>query len=317
MNVVQKCHSVQISIYNMCIHPALLHSLVTIVHFSKWGIDFMTCKPTSTNDHGYIIMVFDYFTKWDEAFPTFSDDDTTASLSIFNHIITRFNVPNTIVTDHGSQFCNYMMTKLGSKLGFLDENLKPYYPQSYEQVESITHVLNTMIQRMLWKQKTNLHIMLFSTLWAYHTSAKTATQFTPFQLIYGMEEILSTECEILSLKIVVELLWNTSTKEECLLYLAHINEQHRDATLDNETHKIYIKSQCDKSIFPCIFSKGDLVLVYDQDHDMFGIGNLEPLWHGPYIVRQFLKKGTYEMVDYDGNLISEPRNGIYLKKYYS
>jgi hypothetical protein len=45
--------------------------------------------------------------------------------------------------------------------------------------------------------------MLFSTLWAYRTSAKTATRFTPFQLIYGMEEMLPIECEILSLNIVV------------------------------------------------------------------------------------------------------------------
>jgi len=60
--------------------------------------------------------------------------------------------------------------------------------------------------------------MLFSTLWAYRTSAKTATRFTPFQMVYGMEEIIPIEYEILSLNIVVELLYNTSTKEECVLY---------------------------------------------------------------------------------------------------
>jgi hypothetical protein len=86
-------------------------------------------------------------------FPTFSDDDTIAALFMFSHIITRFSVPKTIVMDHGSHFCNYMMTKLGSKLGFLYENMTPYYPQANDQVESITHVQNTMMQRMLWKQK--------------------------------------------------------------------------------------------------------------------------------------------------------------------
>jgi hypothetical protein len=28
---------------------------------------------------------------------------------------------------------------------------------------------------------------------------------------------------------------------------------------------------------PRIFAKGDLVLVYDQDHDKLGAGNFEPL----------------------------------------
>jgi hypothetical protein len=61
--------------------------------------------------------------------------------------------------------------------------------------------------------------MLFSALWAYRTSMKLATGFTPFQLVYGLEYVLSIECEIPSLKIVVQLLPNTSAKEECLLYL--------------------------------------------------------------------------------------------------
>jgi hypothetical protein len=38
---------------------------------------------------------------------------------------------------------------------------------------------------------------------------------------------------------------------------------------------------------------------------------------GPYIVHQVLEKGAYELVDYDGIPLSEPRNGLYLKKYYA
>jgi hypothetical protein len=38
---------------------------------------------------------------------------------------------------------------------------------------------------------------------------------------------------------------------------------------------------------------------------------------GPYIVRKVLEKGAYELVDCDGIPLSEPRNGLYLKKYYA
>ena len=44
----------------------------SVVPFSKWGIDFMYCKPTSTGGHGYIIVGMDYFTKWAEAMPTYA-----------------------------------------------------------------------------------------------------------------------------------------------------------------------------------------------------------------------------------------------------
>ena len=65
------------------------------------------------------------------------------------------------------------------------------------------------------------------------------------------------------------------------------------------------------------FSEGDLVLLYDQDRDLLGAGKFKPMWHGPYIVKQILEKGTYELVDYDGIPLGEPRNRIYLKKYYA
>jgi hypothetical protein len=55
---------------------------------------------------------------------------------------------------------------------------------------------------------------LFPALWAYQTSAKTTTGFTPFQLVYGLEVVLPIECEIPSLKLVVELLPDTSVEEE-------------------------------------------------------------------------------------------------------
>jgi hypothetical protein len=72
---------------------------------------------------------------------------------------------------------------------------------------------------MIGIHKTSWHTMLFLALWAYWTFIKTATGFTNFRLVYGLEAILSIECEIPSLKLVVELLPNTYAEEECLLYL--------------------------------------------------------------------------------------------------
>ena len=66
-----------------------------------------------------------------------------------------------------------------------------------------------------------------------------------------------------------------------------------------------------------LFSEGDLVLLYEQDKDVLGAGKFEPMWRGPYIVSKVLEKGAYELVDYDGVPLSEPRNGLCLKKYYA
>jgi hypothetical protein len=106
----------------------------------------------------------------------------------------------------------------------------------------------------------------------------------------------SIECEIPSLKLVIELLPNTSTEEEHLLYLMQLDETHRDATLVIETQKKCVKSQYDKHVKPCVFSEGDLVLLYEQDHDLLGAKKFEAMWRGPYIVKRVLEKGAYELV---------------------
>ena len=54
--------------------PTLLHPILTVGPFAKWGIDFMHCRPTSTEGHNYIIATVDYFTKWAEAMPTYAKD---------------------------------------------------------------------------------------------------------------------------------------------------------------------------------------------------------------------------------------------------
>ena len=35
------------------------------------------------------------------------------------------------------------------------------------------------------------------------------------------------------------------------------------------------------------------------------------------MVKCVLEKGAYELVDYEGMALAEPRNGLYLKEYYA
>jgi hypothetical protein len=113
--------------------------------------------------------------------------------------------------------------------------------------------------------------------------------------------------------LVVQLFPDNSPFEECLLYL----EQCRDVALANEAHTKKFKCQYDQSVCPQIFSKGNLVLVYDQDKDPLGAGNFKPMWFKHFIVKEVLKKGAYHLVDFEGNPLADPRNGLYRRKYYS
>ena len=97
-----------------------------------------------------------------------------------------------------------------------------------------------------------------------------------------------------------------------MVHLEQLDEQRRDALVALEVNKCHVKVQYDKSVCPRRFSVGDLVLLWDQLKEPLGAGKFNPMWHGPYVVKR-----VYELVDYEGTALAEPRNGLYLKKYYA
>lgn len=228
--------------------------------------------------------------------PTYKDNGKSATIFIFNHLIARFGVPKAIVMDHGIHFHNFMMIELSAELDLHHDSSTPYYPQENGQVEAVNKFLTNMIKHIVDIHRENLHNMLFPVLWAYHTTAKTSTGFTPFLLVYCLKAVFTIDDEIPSLKLFIELLPYTSIEEENFLYLASLDEARREAALASEAHKKWVKVEFDQSVNPHLYAKGDLVLVYDQAHDKLGVDKFEPMWHGPYIVKHVLAKGDYKLL---------------------
>ena len=84
-----------------------------------------------------------------------------------------------------------------------------------------------------------------------------------------------------------------------------------------EVNKHRIKVLYDKYVYLRKFSEGDFVLLWDQAKEPLGAGKFNPMWHGHYVVKCVLENDAYELVDYEGNALVEPRNGLYIKKYYA
>jgi hypothetical protein len=156
--------------------------------------------------------------------PTIKSDGKTTTFFVFNQIMTWFDIPSDIVTNHGSHFQNEMMKKLGAKLWFKQGHSSPYYPQANGQVENKS--LKTILQKNVRQSKFDWDIMLYPALLAYQTSVKTSTGYSPFKLVHGVDSILPIECEIPSIKLVFTLLPDTSNLERHLVHLESPDEQH-------------------------------------------------------------------------------------------
>ena len=93
VEAVKHCHPCQLYTRKMQLHPAQLFPVISVGPFTKWGIDWVTCNPVLARGHKHIIVTVDYFMKWEKEMPTYKVDRETAFFFIFNHIITRFGIP--------------------------------------------------------------------------------------------------------------------------------------------------------------------------------------------------------------------------------
>ncbi len=170
--------------------------------FRGWAMDLIgKIYPASSQQHCFIIVATDYFTKWVEAKPIKTTTSQEIITFIEEQIIQRFGIPESITTDRGSSFISRDMLDMAETFKFKLLQSTPYYAQANGQAESSNKVIINIIRKMLEKNPKQWHEKLSETLWAYRTSKREATGMTPYALTYGHDAILPMEIAVQSLRI--------------------------------------------------------------------------------------------------------------------
>ena len=71
--------------------------------FTVWELDLVGPLKRAPGGYTHLLVTVDKFTKWIEARPIFTIKSKQAVL-FFLDIVHRFGVPNSIITDNGTQF---------------------------------------------------------------------------------------------------------------------------------------------------------------------------------------------------------------------
>jgi len=75
-----------------------------------WGIDVIrVIEPKASNDHRFILVVIDYFTKWVEAASYTNVTRSVVVRFIKRELICRYGLPRKIIIDNGIILNNKMM----------------------------------------------------------------------------------------------------------------------------------------------------------------------------------------------------------------
>nr|GEW05106.1 hypothetical protein [Tanacetum cinerariifolium] len=117
-----------------------------------------------------------------QALPT---NDARIVIKFLRRIFASFGVPNALISNRGTHFCNSQLEKALQKYGVTHKLSTAYHPQTNRQTEVTNRAIKRILERSVGYNPKNWSEKLNDALWTFRTAYKTPTGCTPFSLVYG------------------------------------------------------------------------------------------------------------------------------------
>ncbi|BFG25056.1 hypothetical protein CerSpe_113300 [Prunus speciosa] len=318
---VKRCHTCQIHANLSHKPPTLLQDMRTPWPFHTWGLDLIGTIHPPSDGYIWILTATEYFTKWVEAIPLRKATGAAISNFIREYIVCRFGIPYKMVTDNGTPFVNKQVSSTLSGYGIKHRRSTPYYPQGNGQAEATNKTLLRILSKMVHEYEGGWSVHLPDALWAYRTSSRSATGFSPYSLVYGSDAISPVEIAIPTARVsaVNDLEWDMkSCSDWRLLDLEAVDEKRAEAERRTALYHKTIAQAYNRTVKPQAFKQGDLVLkvVEHVRRQVSGPSKFPPQWEGPFAVKEVYSSGYYLLVSVKEGMLTDPINGKWLKPYY-
>jgi hypothetical protein len=189
---VRSCDSCQRMGHPVAVEEMPLQPQVLIGPFEKWALDFVGLINPLSKKKRYILVCTDYVTKWVEAKDLPKETKAVVDF-LFEDIFFHFGVPREIVTDHRAQFTSKLVQSIIQWYQIKHQKSSLYHPQANGKVESTNKVLEAILTKIVQLHQKDWAENLPKVLWAYRTTWRNTTGFTPYKLVYSKQVLLPIE----------------------------------------------------------------------------------------------------------------------------
>jgi hypothetical protein len=261
----------------------------------------------------------DYFTKWTEAVPLRNMTHREVINFVQEHIIYRFGVPQSLITNQGPSFMSHQFREFEESMKIKLWNSSPCYAQANGEAEASNMVLIKIIKKRIKQILRRWHEKLLEALWACRTSRHGATVVTPFELVYGHEAVLPVEVNLQNLWITRQHYLSAKEYTELMMdKIEEASESQLKALEEIEKEKVKIAKAYNKRVVRKSFQVGDLVwkAIFPLGNRSHKFGKWSPSWEGPFRVIRVVLGNAYLVEDLEGCSLSKALSGKYLKCYY-
>ncbi len=148
------------------------------------GVDIMGPLPKSSKQHEYLLVFVDYFTRWVELFPLRHATASAIAEILRKEILTRWGVPDFILSDRGTQFVSTLFTELCEKWSVTPKLTTAYHPQT-NMTERINRTLKSMISAFVEDNHKSWDHHLSEFRFALNSAVQESIGMTPAELHLG------------------------------------------------------------------------------------------------------------------------------------
>lgn len=253
------------------------------------GVDIMGPLPKSSKQHTFLLVFVDYFSRWVELFPMRNATAPAIAEILRKEVLTRWGVPDYILSDRGTQFVSALFNELCGKWSVTHKLTTAYHPQT-NMTERVNRTLKSMISAFVEDSHKTWDHYLPELRFALNTAVQESIGMSPAELHLG-RKLHSPVDKLLHGRDLLPF----DSSYDVVHQLSQLQRKAKENCKKAQTRQLrnYNKSRRD-----VLFQEKDRVWVrnFPQSSAQRSFSaKLAPKWKGPYRIIQQLGPLNYRV----------------------